>query len=117
SSHPQPARARLDHCLARSGIKILRDARALQMSLFDERDMAAITSPDFPGERLMFSRNQAWAAERPRRREDLLAATERELARIAAAVARQRQPLRGACPIGLKVGAVLASATSLSVSW
>ena len=88
-------------------IKILRDAGALQMSLFDERDMAAITSPDFPGERLIVCRNQALAAERARRREDLLAATERELARIAAAVARQRQPLRGAAAIGLKVGAVL----------
>jgi len=86
-------------------IKILRDAGALQMSLFDERDMAAITSPDFPGERLIVCRNRALAAERGRRREDLLAATERELARIAAAVARQR--LRGAAAIGLKVGAVL----------
>jgi hypothetical protein len=88
-------------------IKILRDAGALQMSLFDERDMAAITSPDFPGERLIVCRNPALAAERARRREGLLAATERELARIAAAVARQRQPLRGAAAIGLKVGAVL----------
>jgi len=88
-------------------IKILRDAGALQMSLFDERDMAAITSPDFPGERLIVCRNRALAAERARRREDLLAATERELARLAAAVARQRQPLRGAAAIGLKVGAVL----------
>ena len=86
-------------------IKMLRDAGALQMSLFDERDMAAITSPDFPGERLIVCRNRALAAERGRRREDLLAATERELARIAAAVARQR--LRGAAAIGLKVGAVL----------
>jgi hypothetical protein len=88
-------------------IKALRDAGALQMSLFDERDMASITSPDFPGERLIVCRNRALAAERARRREDLLAATERELARIAAAVARQRQPLRGAAAIGLKVGAVL----------
>jgi hypothetical protein len=76
-------------------IKALRDAGALQMSLFDERDMAAITSPDFPGERLIVCRNQTLAAERARRREDLLAATERALARIAAAVARQRQLLRG----------------------
>ena len=88
-------------------IKILRDAGALQMSLFDERDMAAITSPDFPSERLIVCRNRALAAERARRREDLLAATERELARLAAAVARQRQPLRGVAAIGLKVGAVL----------
>src|SRR5215471_6970038 len=88
-------------------IKTLRDAGALQMSLFDERDMASITSPDFPGERLIVCRNRALAAERARKREDLLAATERELARIAAAVARKREPLRGAAEIGLKVGAVL----------
>jgi Transposase DDE domain len=88
-------------------IKALRDAGALQMSLFDERDMAAITSPDFPGERLIVCRNRTLAAERARKREALLAATERELARIAAAVARRRQPLRGAAEIGLQVGAVL----------
>jgi hypothetical protein len=88
-------------------IKALRDAGALQMSLFDERNMASITSPDFPGEHLIVCRNRALAAERARRREQLLAATERELARIATAVARQRQPLRGAAAIGLKVGAVL----------
>jgi DDE family transposase len=88
-------------------IKALRDADALQMSLFDQRDMASITSPDFPGERLIVCRNRALAAERARKREDLLAATERELARIAAAVARKRQPLRGAAKIGLEVGAVL----------
>ena len=95
-------------------IKALRDAGALQMSLFKpapakagERDMASITSPDFPGERLIVCRNRALAAERARKREELLAATERELARIAAAVGRQRQPLRGAAAVGLKVGAVL----------
>ncbi len=88
-------------------IKALREAGALQMSLFNERDMAAITAPDFPGERLIVCRNRALAAERARKREDLLAATERELAYIAAAVARKRQPLHGAAKIGLKVGAVL----------
>src|SRR5215469_10300552 len=88
-------------------IKALRDAGSLQMSLFDDRDMASITSPDFPGERLIVCRNRALAAERARKRRDLLAATERELARITAAVARKRQPLRGAAKIGLEVGAVL----------
>ena len=88
-------------------IRALRDAGALQMSLFDERDIASITSPDFPGERLIVCRNRALAAERARKREDLLAATERELARIAATVARKRQLLRGAAEIGLEVGAVL----------
>lgn len=88
-------------------IKALRAAGALQMSLFDDRDMASITAPEFPGERLIVCRNQALAHERARKREDLLAATERDLARIVAAVARQRQPLRGQAEIGLKVGAVL----------
>ena len=69
--------------------------------------MATITSPDFPGERLILCRNAALAAERARKREDLLAATERELARIATAVARKRAPLRGKAEIGMAVGAVL----------
>jgi hypothetical protein len=76
-------------------IKALRDGGALQMSLFDDRDMAGITSPEFPGERLIVCRNRT------------LAATERDLARIAAAVARKRQPLRGKAEIGLEIGAVL----------
>jgi hypothetical protein len=88
-------------------IRALREGGALQMSLFDERDMAAITAPEFPGERLIVCRNRALAEERTRKREDLLAATERDLARIAAAVARQRQPLRGKAEIGLQVGAVI----------
>ena len=88
-------------------IRALRDGGALQMSLFDERDMAAITAPEFPGERLIVCRNRALAEERARKRKDLLAATERNLAQIAAAVARQRQPLRGKAEIGLAVGAVI----------
>src|SRR6266851_2860898 len=88
-------------------IKALLEGGALQMSLFDDRDMAAITAPEFPGERLIVCRNCALAAERARKREDLLAATERDLARIAAAVARKRQPLRGKAEIGLEIGAVL----------
>jgi hypothetical protein len=88
-------------------IKALLDGGALQMSLFDDRDMAGITSPEFPGERLIVCRNRALAAERARKREDLLAATERDLARIAAAVARKRRPLRGKAEIGLEIGAVL----------
>ncbi len=79
----------------------------LQMSLFDERDMAAITSPDFPGERLIVCRNAELARERARKREDLLKATERDLAKIAAAVARKTKPLRGAAEIGMAVGAVI----------
>ena len=88
-------------------IRELADAGALQMSLFDDRDMAAITSPDYPGERLIVCRNRDLARERARKREDLLAATEKDLAIIAAAVRRARKPLRGEAAIALKVGAVV----------
>src|SRR5271168_2126938 len=96
-------------------IKALLEGGALQMSLFDDRDIvlpprkrgAGITSPDFPGERLIVCRNRALAGERARKREDLLTATERDLARIAAAVVRKRQPLHGKAAIGLEIGAVL----------
>jgi len=88
-------------------IRGLIEGGAFQMSLFDDRDMAAITSPDFPGERLIVCRNHALAAERARKREDLLKATERNLAPIAAAVRRKREPLRGKAEIGLAVGAVI----------
>ena len=88
-------------------IKALVDGGALQLSLFDERDMAAITAPEFPSERLIVCRNPDLARERRRKREALLAATERDLAALAAAVARRRRPLKGAAAIGLKVGAVL----------
>jgi len=88
-------------------IKALAAQGTLQLSLFDDRDMAAITSPDFPGERLIVCRNPDLAAERRRKREDLLAATEQHLAKIAAGVTRKVRPLRGAVDIGIKVGAVL----------
>ena len=88
-------------------IRMLVEAGALQMSLFDQRDMAAITSPDYPGERLIVCRNPDLARERTRKREDLLAATEADLAVIAAAVRRARNPLRGEAEIALKVGAVV----------
>jgi len=88
-------------------IKDLVKGGTLQLSLFDERDMASITSPDFPGERLIVCRNPDLAAERTRKRQELLAATERDLARIQAATARKRNPLRGASAIGLAVGAVI----------
>ena len=87
-------------------IKGLVNGGVLQLSLFDERDMASITSPEFPGERLVVCRNAELAAERRRKREDLLAATERDLKQIKAAVARKRDPLRGTAEIALKVGAV-----------
>src|SRR5215470_11823285 len=78
----------------------------LQPSLFDDRDMAEITSPDYPGERLVVCKNPLLAAERARKRTELLAVTEKELARIQAQVQRARRPLRGAAAIGQAVGAV-----------
>src|SRR5512134_2632870 len=86
---------------------LVADDGPLQLSLFDEKDMAEIESPDYPGERLIVCRNPLLAAERARKREDLLAATETDLAKIQAATIRARNPLRGEAAIALKVGAVL----------
>jgi len=110
--------ARIEETLRPAGLDWITALRApalqglvgggfLQMSLFDDRDMAAVTSPEFPGERLIVCRNAALANERARKREDLLKATERDLARVAAAVARNAKPLRGAAEIGVAVGAVV----------
>jgi transposase len=88
-------------------IKDLMNSDAIQPSLFDQRDMAAITSPDYPGERLIVCRNPDLAAERARKREELLAATETDLAAIKARVERTRNPLRGTAEIALAVGEVL----------
>jgi hypothetical protein len=88
-------------------IQALVASGRLQMTLFDERNMASITSPDYPNERLIVCRNPDLAAERQRKRLELLDATARDLARIQAAVSRQRDPLRGSAEIALKVGAVL----------
>jgi Transposase DDE domain len=88
-------------------IQALVASGRLQMTLFDERNMASITSPDYPNERLIVCRNPDLAAERQRKRIELLDATARDLARIQAAVSRQRNPLRGSAEIALKVGAVL----------
>ena len=88
-------------------IRELVKGGALQLSLFDQRDMASITAPDFPNERLVVCRNPDLAAGRTRKREDLLAATERDLAPIQAAVARKRDPLRGTAEIALAVGKVI----------
>ncbi|MGO8941725.1 MAG: IS1634 family transposase [Mycobacterium sp.] len=78
----------------------------LQMSLFDTQDLAEISHPDYPGERLIACRNPALAAERARKRTELLAATDADLAAIAARVAAGR--LRGAGKIGEAIGRVIA---------
>ena len=80
---------------------------ALQLSLFDERDLAEITDPAYPGERLVACRNPLLAEERARKRTELLAATERALNQIVAATQRLRNPLHGKTRIALRVGGVL----------
>src|SRR5271169_2142255 len=96
-------------CLRNDAIQQLAsDDGPLQLSLFDERDLAEIAAPEqFPGERLIVCRNPLLAQERARKREALLTATERDLARIAARVRAKRNPLRGAAEIGRAVGAVV----------
>ena len=78
-----------------------------QPSLFDERNLIELTSEHFPGERLIVCRNPLLAEERARKRSELLAATETDLARIAAATRRARNPLRGEQAIALRVGRVI----------
>jgi len=85
--------------------KLMADGGPLQMTLFDEQDLAEITSEDFPGERLVACRNPVLAADRARTREDLLAATEKLLAPITARVQAGR--LAGAGPIGVEAGKVI----------
>ena len=79
----------------------------LQLSLFDTRDMAEISSPDYPGERLVVCKNPLLAEERRRKRDELLALTEADLSKIQARVTREKNPLCGAAEIGKAVGAVL----------
>jgi Transposase DDE domain len=79
----------------------------LQLSLFDTRDMAEISSPDYPGERLVVCKNPLLAEERRRKRDELLALTEADLSKIQARVTREKNPLHGAAEIGKAVGAVL----------
>ena len=87
-------------------IKALVEANAIQLSLFDEQNLFEITHPDYPGERLVCCHNPVLAGERARKRTELLAATEEELAKIAAAASRARRPLRGKDKIALRVGKV-----------
>ena len=96
-------------CLRAPAIQALaQDEGPLQLSLFDERDLAEISAPDmFPGERLIVCRNRDLADERTRKREELLVATERELARVQEQVGRKNSRLKSAADIGMAVGAVL----------
>src|SRR5262249_28291701 len=88
-------------------IQQLVQAGSLQLSLFDQRDLAEISDPAYPGERLIACRNPLMATERAHKRHQLLDATERHLQEIAAATQRERNPLRGKARIALRVGSVL----------
>ena len=80
---------------------------ALQLSLFDQTDLAEVTHPDYPGERLVVCRNPLLAAERARKRADLMAAAEKKLEAIAAATRRPQRPLRDPERINYRIGEVL----------
>ncbi|MGQ0680521.1 MAG: IS1634 family transposase [Actinomycetota bacterium] len=88
-------------------IRALSEKGAVQASLFDHSNLAEIAHPDYPDERLVACRNPALGAERARKREELLAATEAALAAITAATGREKRPLRGQDRIGVRVGRVL----------
>src|SRR6187401_1291377 len=88
-------------------IRALVEEGALQLSLFDTQDLFEIDSPEFPGERLVCCHNPALAEKRARKRQDLLAATEKELTPIAAATGRAKRALRGKDKIALRVGKVI----------
>jgi Transposase DDE domain len=84
---------------------LAKDDGPLQMSLFDTQNFAEIAHPDYPGERLICCHNPVLAADRARKREDLLAATETDLAKIRASVAAGR--LTDPDKIGIRVGKVI----------
>src|SRR6266436_5817230 len=86
--------------------KLAQDG-VLQMSLFDKTDLVEIAHPDFPGERLIACYNPLLAEERARKRPDQLAATEKQLEKIAAATKRTKRPLRGKQNIGVRAGKIL----------
>jgi hypothetical protein len=112
-------RARIEEDVLPAGLDFITALRApairalaeeggpLQLSLFDERDLFEIESPDYPGQRLVACRNPALAEQRARKRGELLEATERDLKAIQERVGRARRPLRGEAKIGAAIGAVL----------
>jgi hypothetical protein len=93
--------------LRADNINKLASQGKIQMSLLDERGLAEIESPDYPGERLIVCRNPALAAERHHHRQELLAATDKELQAIVVATQRGQRPLRGKDKIAMRVGRVL----------
>jgi transposase len=103
----KPAGLNFITTLRAPAIRSLAEAGSIQLSLFDQRDLAEITSPDYPGERLVACRNPLLADERARKRRELLDATEQELLHIQTRVRRAKKPLRGKDKIALAVGAVI----------
>ena len=103
----KPAGLNFITALRAPAIRSLAEAGTIQLSLFDERDLAEISSPDYPGERLVACRNPLLADERARKRRELLDATEQELLEVQARVRRAKRPLRGQDKIALAVGAVV----------
>jgi hypothetical protein len=99
-------------------IAALVERGSLQLSLFDQRDLAEIEDPEFPNERLVVCHNPLLADERARKRKELLAATEIKLQRIADATRRASRPLRGAQEIARRVGRIEAtSKVTKHFSW
>ena len=88
-------------------IRKLAEEGVVQPSLFDEQDLAEVTSPEYPGERLIACKNPFLAVERAERREELLEATEAELDKIAFATTREKRRLKGKDKIGVRVGRVI----------
>jgi transposase len=88
-------------------IMALARSERLQLSLFDERDLAEIQDPGYPGERLIACRNPLLAAERTRKRSELLAITEKQLNKVVAATQRARRSLRGKDAIAMAAGKAL----------
>jgi hypothetical protein len=88
-------------------IAALVEGGSLQLSLFDKKDLAEITDPAYPGERLMVCKNPLLAEQRARKRRELLDATALKLEAVRKAVARAKRPLRGKAQIGVRVGKVL----------
>ncbi|MCY4661540.1 MAG: IS1634 family transposase [Acidobacteria bacterium] len=105
----QPAGLEWITALRADAIRKLANGGDLQLSLFDERDLAEIESSDYPGERLVVCRNPLLAAERARKRGELLAATERELEKVAAATRRERSPLTDPEKIAVRADRALRS--------
>ncbi|MEG3903660.1 IS1634 family transposase [Microcoleus sp. B4-C5] len=107
--HFQTANRSFDWISALRAVQIrsLVEQESIQLSLFDEQNIAEISSEDYPGERLIACRNPLLAAERAKTRSELLQATEKELSKIVAATTRQKKRLTGASNIALKVGKVV----------